>query len=165
MKDNPEVSLFMLCNPYNPVGEGTDTEVEADGSREREGGEHMLRCCGSCLLDACADFTGIYHVRLFLQLSRWRRPRLKPGADMCFWAVLVCPGAHRQQFPLLGPRDRGQKRVGGGVLVIMHGPSGMAIDSYPYNAGTEHAWFSPTRQTLLAPNAKRREVFGESPEG
>ena len=33
------------------------------------------------------------------------------------------------------------------------------------NAGTEHVGFSPTRQTSLAPSAKRREVFGESHEG
>ena len=31
--------------------------------------------------------------------------------------------------------------------------------------GTEHVGFSPTRQTLLAPSAKRREVFDESYEG
>ena len=37
--------------------------------------------------------------------------------------------------------------------------------SHPYYAGTEHVGFSPTRQTLLAPSAKRREVFGESHEG
>ena len=36
--------------------------------------------------------------------------------------------------------------------------------SHPYNAGTEHAECSPTRQTLLAPSAKLREVFGESHE-
>ena len=35
---------------------------------------------------------------------------------------------------------------------------------HPYYAGTEHGGFSPTRQTLLAPSAKRREVFGESHE-
>ena len=34
-----------------------------------------------------------------------------------------------------------------------------------YNAETEHVGFSPTRQTLLAPSAKRREVFGESYRG
>ena len=39
------------------------------------------------------------------------------------------------------------------------------IPSHPYYAGTEHVGFSPTRQTLLAPSAKRREVFGESHEG
>ena len=37
--------------------------------------------------------------------------------------------------------------------------------SHPYNAGTEHVGFSPTRQTLLATSLKRREVFGESHEG
>ena len=37
--------------------------------------------------------------------------------------------------------------------------------SHPYYAGTEHVGFSPTRQTLLAPSAKRREMFGESPKG
>ena len=37
--------------------------------------------------------------------------------------------------------------------------------SHPYYAGTEHVGCSPTRQTVLAPRAKRREVFGESHEG
>ena len=37
--------------------------------------------------------------------------------------------------------------------------------SRPYNAGTEHVGFSPTRQTLLAPSAKHREVLRESHEG
>ena len=39
-----------------------------------------------------------------------------------------------------------------------HGPS------HPYNAGTEHVGFSPTRQTLLVPSAKRREILGGSHE-
>ena len=30
--------------------------------------------------------------------------------------------------------------------------------SHAYNAGTEHVVFSPARQTLLAPSAKRRDV-------
>ena len=33
-----------------------------------------------------------------------------------------------------------------------------------YNDGAEHVGFSPTRQTLLAPSVKRREVFGKSHE-
>ena len=49
----------------------------------------------------------------------------------------------------------------------MHGRSRMII--YPrtplYNTGTGHVGFPPTRQALLAPSAKRREVFGESREG
>ena len=33
--------------------------------------------------------------------------------------------------------------------------------SHPCKAGTEYAWFSPTRQTTsLAPSAERREVLG-----
>ena len=32
--------------------------------------------------------------------------------------------------------------------------------SHPYSAGTEHAGFSPTMQTSLAPSAKRCEVLG-----
>ena len=32
----------------------------------------------------------------------------------------------------------------------------------PADAGPGHVGFSPTRQTLLAPSAKRLEVFGES---
>ena len=49
---------------------------------------------------------------------------------------------------------------------FVHGRSRMTINpEHPYYAGTEHVGFSPTRQTLLAPSAKRREVFGESHEG
>ena len=49
----------------------------------------------------------------------------------------------------------------------MHGRSRMTTDPrtptiYMYNAGTEHARCSPTRQTLRAPSAKRRGVFGQS---
>ena len=39
------------------------------------------------------------------------------------------------------------------------------IPSHLYYARTEHVEFPPTRQTLLAPSAKRREVFGEPHEG
>ena len=52
--------------------------------------------------------------------------------------------------------------------IFMHGRSRMTIGYRPlhtYNAGTEHVGFSPTRQTLLAPSAKRLEEFGESHEG
>ena len=52
--------------------------------------------------------------------------------------------------------------------VFMHDRSGMAIairPSHPYIAGTEHVGFSMSRQTLLAPSEKRREVFGELHEG
>ena len=31
--------------------------------------------------------------------------------------------------------------------------------SHRYNAGTEHVGFSPTRQALLSPSAKRRDTF------
>ena len=37
--------------------------------------------------------------------------------------------------------------------------------SHPYTAGTEHVGFSPTRRTMRAPSAKRREVLGEPHEG
>ena len=33
--------------------------------------------------------------------------------------------------------------------------------SHPHYARTEHIGLLPTRQTLLAPSAKRSEVFGE----
>ena len=52
--------------------------------------------------------------------------------------------------------------------VFTYGRSGMTIairPLHPYNAGTNHVGFSPTRHTLLAPSARRREVFGESHEG
>ena len=41
----------------------------------------------------------------------------------------------------------------------------MSQESHPYNAGMEYVGVSPTRQTLLALSAKRREVLGESHEG
>ena len=45
----------------------------------------------------------------------------------------------------------------GGYTRVMHGRSRMIIDprSHPCHVGTEHVGFSPTRQTLLAPGAKR----------
>ena len=54
----------------------------------------------------------------------------------------------------------------GGVPIIMHGRTSYDHrPSHPYNVGTEHVGFSPTTHPLLAPNAKRRQVFGESHEG
>ena len=49
----------------------------------------------------------------------------------------------------------------------MHGRSRMTIDPFTslYHAETEHVGFSPSRQTLLAPSAKRRAMFGESNKG
>ena len=60
-----------------------------------------------------------------------------------------------------------EEEVGGeSVLDIMHGRSRHRHRlSHPCNAVTEHVGFSPTRKALLAPSAKRREVFGESHEG
>ena len=60
-------------------------------------------------------------------------------------------------------------RAGGGgrgCTHVVHAGSRMTIDPrIPYNDGTEHIGFSTTGQTLLAPSAKRRAVFGESHEG
>ena len=51
------------------------------------------------------------------------------------------------------------------MLNIINGRSRMTIDPrIPNDARTEHVVFSPTRKTLLAPSAKRREVSGESHE-
>ena len=47
--------------------------------------------------------------------------------------------------------------------IFIHGRSGMTIwyrPLHPYNAGTEHVGFPPTRQALLAPSAKRRKGGG-----
>ena len=60
---------------------------------------------------------------------------------------------------------RGERVWGRVYSVLLRGRSRMAIAIRPYNTGTEHVGLSPTRQTLLAPSAKRREVFGESHEG
>ena len=55
---------------------------------------------------------------------------------------------------------------GGGCTHVMHGRVHVTIDPrIPTIAGTEHFEFSPAKQTLLAPSAKRREVLGESHEG
>ena len=50
-------------------------------------------------------------------------------------------------------------------MIAIHGRSRMTRPSHPYNAETKHVGFSPTRKTLLAPSAKRREVFGEWHKG
>ena len=57
-------------------------------------------------------------------------------------------------------------RVCGGVCSCLAWPQSYDHrPSHPYKTGTEHVGFSPTRETLLAPSAKRREVFGEWREG
>ena len=50
----------------------------------------------------------------------------------------------------------------GGCTNVVHCRSRMAI---PYHVGTEHVGLLPTRQTLLAPTAKHREVLGRMHEG
>ena len=59
--------------------------------------------------------------------------------------------------------------AGGRVYsIFMHDRSGITTwyrPLHPLNARTEHVGFSPTRQALLAPSAKRRDVSGESHEG
>ena len=52
--------------------------------------------------------------------------------------------------------------------MFMHGRSRMTVwyrASHPYDAGTKHVGFWPTRQTLLAPSAERREVFASRMKG
>ena len=73
---------------------------------------------------------------------------------------------HRQRKPYCTP-GAGDVLDRRDVLDVMHGRSRTTIDrsSHPYNAGTEHVGYSSTRQTLLTPSAKRREVSGESHEG
>ena len=53
---------------------------------------------------------------------------------------------------------------GGGTHVMPDPQSYDHRPSHPYNAGTKHVGFPSTRQTLLAPSAKRRDVLGESHE-
>ena len=51
-------------------------------------------------------------------------------------------------------------KEGGGVIVIVMAPIRTTIDCrIPTNARTEHVGFLPTKQTLRAPSAKRRDVF------
>ena len=75
----------------------------------------------------------------------------KTGREVCggFYCRMLC--------------KTGTKENGGDVVDLMHGRSRMYdhISSHPYDAGAEHAGFSPTRQALLAPSlAKRREGAG-----
>ena len=58
-----------------------------------------------------------------------------------------------------------EARGGGGVAQLCMAVVVCLWTSHSYYAGTEHIGLSPTRQTLLAPSAKRREEFGESHEG
>ena len=56
--------------------------------------------------------------------------------------------------------------MGRGGTQFVHGRSRMAIDPrIPVMPGRSTSGFSPTRQTLLAPSATHRQVFGESHEG
>lgn len=89
MKENPEVALFMLCNPYNPVGEAPIyTELKGGGSREREGGDHV-RCFVVGAVAVCQRHARTLVIFFFLspprrivfRLSQLRHPRLWPGAD------------------------------------------------------------------------------------
>ena len=62
---------------------------------------------------------------------------------------------------------RGREGGGGrrGCTHVMHGGSRMTVaPSHPHTAGKEHVEYSPNGRALLAPSAKRREVFGESHE-
>ena len=60
--------------------------------------------------------------------------------------------------PLLEPIFK--THTGEGGTHVMHGSYTLASLRCPRL--TEHIGMSPTRQTLLAPSAKRREVLGES---
>ena len=68
-----------------------------------------------------------------------------------------------------GEEREGEGRRGGGkggLLNIMHGHSRMIHrPSHLYNAGTKYVGFSPAKQTLLAPSARRREVSAGGTEG
>ena len=55
---------------------------------------------------------------------------------------------------------------GGGDTQFRHGRSRMTMNPrIPIMPGRSTSGFRQNRQTLLAPSAKRREVFGESHEG
>ena len=82
---------------------------------------------------------------------------------------LVYSGGYVAAFPRGNTKgeERGARGGGrGGVYSVCAWPQLYDLrPSHSYDAGTEHVGFSPTRQTLLAPSTKRREVFGESHEG
>ena len=103
-----------------------------------------------------------------LYLSRVCTPLLFPlRSQILKDSLLLSP----RFFRLLGnaqnnyvDRHVESARGGGGLCHAWPKSYGLKL-SHPHNAGTEHAGFSPTRQTLLAPIAKRREVFNESHRG
>ena len=71
-------------------------------------------------------------------------------------------GAERAEIT---PRNSGERGGGGGVLDIINGcivVLRMTVDPrIPTIRGRSTSGFLPTRQTLLATSAKRREVLGE----
>ena len=97
-------------------------------------------------------------VYLFVLSGRSRSParNRSPGHEFTF---------SFQSFFLEGVTVIGHR--GAGCTHVMHGRSRMTIGPRipMHYAGTEHAGISPTRQTLLARSAGRRQAFGESHEG
>ena len=91
-----------------------------------------------------------------------------------FLGALLSGSTQFGSFPNLSSRNCGgvyQRRPEqgggeGGCACFLQCRSRMTIwyirTSHPHNAGTGHVGFSQTRQVLLAPSAKRHEVFGES---
>ena len=57
-----------------------------------------------------------------------------------------------------------ERGAGGGHIIHVRTPEDHGL-SYLYNTETKHVGFSPTPPVLIAPNANRREAFGESYEG
>ena len=78
--------------------------------------------------------------------------------------ALIINGARREVgWEPGGGEGGGKEKVGvGGVLSMC-----MAVVVWPWTLAPLqcHVGFSPTRQALLAPSAKRREEFGELHEG
>ena len=87
-----------------------------------------------------------------------RRNMPHPRADMMRSKKKVSETTYTHPYSKSrGVRGRGGALDRRGVLDLMHGRSRMYDHrpSHPYHPGTEHDGFSPTRQTSLAPSAKR----------
>ena len=88
---------------------------------------------------------------------------LETGGALVLSLVLIARCVTDSHSPLEHAHDltfRGRcmlavQLAGGGVLIIMHGRSRMTEDHRIPTTGTEHVGFSPPRQALLAPSAKR----------
>ena len=93
---------------------------------------------------------------------------LKRGDNVLLFPGGVSEALHKKcaQLKIVGEGGREGGGGAGGIIVVLHGRSlSDRRPSHPYNEGAEHVGFPPSRQTLLAINAKCREVSASRIKG